>query len=406
MIFLGRASNALFIFLLAWVVSRQLGPAIFGVFSFLTTVVISANCFSSLGLDVWMVREITKTPEKAKEYFSAILGLKVVTSLVTISLVFYIFQMTDLPEGILNLLGIISISIIFNSISQTLWHYADCFKEFIYHSFLWAASNIIKSLTGVTIVLVFQELKILVIAIVFAEALALALSIYVIQKKYGNFKPRFQLFSGWNLLKQSVPIGMGVVFSVLYFRLDTVMLQLMTDERTVGFYNAAYKLFELVVVLPHSLMIVLFPSLVDEFHNEKEKFKATLKKVLVIYVGVGSIFALPIFYYSFEIVDLIYGDYFLRSSEILKILAIAIVLSFLIFLLSNILIILGQEHKNARFLVGATLLNLILNLIWIPKHGAIGAAWSTVFCEIALIIVLCFQTEKILKWNYLEKKLD
>ena len=46
-------------------------------------------------------------------------------------------------------------------------------------------------------------------------------------------------------------------------------------------------------------------------------------------------------------------------------------------------------------LVGATLLNLILNLIWIPKHGAIGAAWSTVFCEMALIIVLCFQSGKI-----------
>ena len=399
MIFLGRASNALFVFLLAWVVSRQLGPALFGIFSFLTTVVISANCFSSLGLDVWMIREITKAPEKAKEYFSAILGLKVVTSLVTIALVFFIFQLADLSKGILNLLGIISISIIFNSISQTLWHYGDCFREFIYHSFLWAASNIIKSLTGVTIVLVFQELKILVIAIVFAEALALALSIYVIQKKYGNFKPRFQLFSGWNLLKQSVPIGMGVVFSVLYFRLDTVMLQLMTDERTVGLYNAAYKLFELVLVLPHSLMIVLFPGLVDEFHSQKEKFKVSLKKVLVVYVGVGSIFSLPFFYYSFEVVDLIYGAYFLPSGEILKILATAMVLSFLIFLLSNVLIVSGQEQKNARILVGATLLNLILNLIWIPKYGAIGAAWSTVACEMALIIVLFFQSGKILKTN-------
>jgi len=399
LIFLGRASNALFVFLLAWVVSRQLGPALFGIFSFLTTVVISANCFSSLGLDVWMIREITKAPEKAKEYFSAILGLKVVTSLVTIALVFFIFQLADLSKGILNLLGIISISIIFNSISQTLWHYGDCFREFIYHSFLWAASNVIKSLTGIVLVSICQELKVLVIGIVFAEALALALSIYVIQKKYGNFKPQFQLLSGWNLLKQSSPIGMGVVFSVLYFRLDTVMLQLMTDERTVGLYNAAYKLFELVLVLPHSLMIVLFPGLVDEFHSQKEKFKVSLKKVLVVYVGVGSIFSLPFFYYSFEVVDLIYGAYFLPSGEILKILATAMVLSFLIFLLSNVLIVSGQEQKNARILVGATLLNLILNLIWIPKYGAIGAAWSTVACEMALIIVLFFQSGKILKTN-------
>ena len=50
-IFAGRASNALFLFLLTLVVSRQLGPALFGVFSFLIAVVVAANCFSNLGLD-------------------------------------------------------------------------------------------------------------------------------------------------------------------------------------------------------------------------------------------------------------------------------------------------------------------------------------------------------------------
>ena len=145
----------------------------------------------------------------------------------------------------------------------------------------------------------------LVIGIVFAESLVLMLSIYVVRRKYGKFATQFQLLSGCNYLKQSAPIGLGVVFSVLYFRLDTVMLQLMTDERTVGFYNAAYKLFELVVVLPHSLMIVLFPRLVEEFHNEKEKFKVSLKKALVVYVGVGSIIALAFFNFSFETIDLI-----------------------------------------------------------------------------------------------------
>jgi O-antigen/teichoic acid export membrane protein len=47
-IFAGRFFNAVF-FLLILVVSRQLGPALFGVYSFLTTVVIAANCFSNLG---------------------------------------------------------------------------------------------------------------------------------------------------------------------------------------------------------------------------------------------------------------------------------------------------------------------------------------------------------------------
>ena len=48
------------------------------------------------------------------------------------------------------------------------------------------------------------------------------------------------------------------------------------------------------------------------------------------------------------------------------------------------------------------LLNLILNLILIPKYGAIGAAWSTVFCEMLLVIVLYFQSWIILKSTWFE----
>ena len=383
--------------MLTLVVSRNFGPAIFGVFSFLTTVVVSANCFSNLGLDVWMVREITKTPGKAKKYLSSILGLKVGTSLITIALVFLIFRATGLPETTLYLLWVLSISLIFNTVSQTLWYFGDCFKEFVYHSFLWAASNMIKSLTGIALVLFYRDLEYLVIGIVFAEGLALILSLYIIRRKFGRFAPQFQFSVWWNFLTRSAPIGMGVIFSVLYFRLDIVMLQLMTDDKVVGFYSAAYRLFEVVIVLPHSLMIVLFPSLVEEFHADQRKFKISFKKAFIVNLLVGSSVALVFFSFSKEIIGLIYGNDFLFSAEILEILAIAIALSFLIFLLSNILIVSGREMTNTWSLVGATALNITLNLIWIPTHGAIGSAWATVVCEIVLIAVLGFQSRKYWK---------
>jgi O-antigen/teichoic acid export membrane protein len=237
----------------------------------------------------------------------------------------------------------------------------------------------------------------LIIGIVFAEALTLILSRYAIRKKFGQFSPQFQFSVWWNFLSRSAPIGMGVIFSVLYFRLDVVMLQLMVDEKVVGFYSAAYKLFEVVVVLPHSLMIVLFPSLVEEFHTDQRKFIITFKRAFAVYFVVGSSIALVFFSFSNEIVGLIYGEAFLFSIEILEILAIAIALSFSIFLLSNILIVAGQEMTNAWSLVGATVLNIFLNLAWIPVHGALGAAWATVVCEMALVLMLGFKSRKYWK---------
>ncbi len=367
-IFAGRSSNAVFLFLLTLVVSRQLGPALFGIFSFLTAVVVAANCFSNLGLDTWMVREVTKTPAQGKLYLANILGLKIGTSLITLVLVFLIFRMTDLPQATLNLLWILSISLLFNTISQTLWHYGNCFKEFVYHSVLWAASNIIKAGLGVTLVLLFRELEPLIWGVVVAEAISLILSFCVICRRFGLFVPEFH-FEVWkDFLIRSAPIAMGMIFSVFYFRLDIVMLQLMTEEKVVGFYSAAYKLFEVAVVLPHSFMLVLFPTLVEEYHSDRSQFKDRFKKALVVYSLIGASVALVLWGFSHRIITLMYGDKFFPSIDVLDILSGAVFLFVISFLLSNVLIASGRERINTWNLVGATVLNVILNLALIPLY--------------------------------------
>ena len=344
-----------------------------------------------------MVREVTKTPAQGKLYLSNILGLKIGTSLVTLVLVFLIFRTTDLPQTTLDLLWVLSISLLFNTVSQTLWHYGDCFKEFVYHSVLWAASNIIKSLLGIVLVFYYRELEPLIWGIVVAEAIALILSFCVIRHRFETFVPEFQ-FSVWkNFMVRSAPIAMGMIFSVLYFRLDIVMLQLMTEEKVVGFYSAAYKLFEVAVVLPHSFMLVLFPTLVEEYHSNRSQFKNRFKKALAMCSMIGGSITLVLWGFSHGIITLIYGDKFLPSINVLDILSWAILLFFINFLLSNVLIASGREMINTWNLVGATALNIILNLALIPSYGAIGAAWATLFCEIMLIVVLSLQSRKLFK---------
>jgi O-antigen/teichoic acid export membrane protein len=393
-IFAGRVFNAVFLFLLTLVVSRQLGPAPFGVYSLLTTIVIAANCFSNFGFDVWMVREVTKEPSQAKNYLSNILGLKIATSLVTIFGVLLFFQATNLPSTTINLLWIISISLLFNSLSQSLWSYGNCFKQFIYHSVLWAISNLIKAVLGISLVLLYQELEPLIWGLVIGEAITLVLSFCVIRYKFGAFVPEFRLSIWKDYLVRSAPIALGMIFSVLYFRLDIVMLQLMTDEKVVGYYSAAYKLFELSIVFPTSIMLVLFPTLVEEYHSDHSQFKKSSKKAFGMFSLVGGSFALILWGFSSWIITFIFGDDFFPSIIVLKILSGAIFLFFLNFLLANILISSGRETINTWNLVGATVLNIILNWVLIPQYGAIGAAWSTMFCEVVLILILGMEVRK------------
>ena len=398
-IFAGRASNAVFLFLLTLVVSRQLGPALFGVYSLLTTVVLAANCFSNFGFDIWMVREVTKKPTQAKSYLSNILGLKVVTSLATILCVFLLFQATDLPSTTLHLLGVLSISLLFNTLSQSLWHYGNCFKQFIFHSVLWASSNVIKSVLGISLVLLYRELEPLIWGIVIAEAITLILSFCVICNRFGAFFPEFRISIWKDYLTRSAPIALGMIFSVLYFRVDIVMLKLMTKEKVVGFYSAAYKLFEVAIIFPSSIMLVLFPTLVEEYHSNHPQFKKSSKKALGLFFLVGGGIALTLWAFSPWIITIIFGDKFSPSIAVLEVLSGAIFLFFLNFLLANILISSGRESINTWNLVGATVANITLNLVLIPQYGAIGAAWSTLFCEAVLIFALGIEVRKCISSN-------
>jgi O-antigen/teichoic acid export membrane protein len=132
------------------------------------------------------------------------------------------------------------------------------------------------------------------VLIVLAGAITLILSVYIICRRFGWFNLPFELSVWMDLLSRSSLIAVGIIFSVLYFRLDIVILQLMTDDRVVGFYSAAYKLFEIAIVLPQTLMVVLFPSLVEEFHENRSRFKKRLKKLwqfIVLLVAVSRWFS-------------------------------------------------------------------------------------------------------------------
>ena len=174
------------------------------------------------------------------------------------------------------------------------------------------------------------------------------------------------------------------------------MLQLMAEEKVVGFYSAAYKLFEVAVVLSHSFMLVLFPTLVEEYHSDRSQFEKRFKKALVIYSLIGGGIALVLWIFSQEVIGMVYGDKFLPSADILDVLSGAIFLFFISFLLSNVLIASGQEKVNTWNLVGATVLNVIFNLALIPQYGAIGAAWATLFCEVGLVAILSLQVKKVI----------
>lgn len=223
--------------------------------------------------------------------------------------------------------------------------------------------------------------------------------VFLFSRKYISFSFQFD-FPFWRrLLKKSWPLGLAAVFTLIYFRLDTIMLSLMKTPAEVGIYNLAYKFLESLLFFPAMFVGLIMPLMSKYALAFREKFKEITQKTLDILL----IFVIPMvigtFFLSSKIVVLIAGPEFILSAGVLNILIIAVGIIFLAVLFSNMIISL-EKQKSLIYIYGlGAIVNLIANFIFIPKYSYYGAAWTTVFTELIvtfLMVVILYQTFKTL----------
>ncbi len=203
------------------------------------------------------------------------------------------------------------------------------------------------------------------------------------------------------------PIMVFFMFSVattIYTSLDTVMLGFMTNDVQTGYYAAATKMKNLLVSLVTALGTVLLPRASYYIENDmKEEFRRIIKKAFQFVI----VSALPLTVFCmFEAKDTI-G--FLAGSGFLKATPAMIIITPTIFFigLSNItgmqiLIPLGLETCTVLSTVAGAIVDLILNVIFIPKIGAAGAALGTAVAEAVVLLVQILQMKMKNKLHYVK----
>jgi O-antigen/teichoic acid export membrane protein len=295
------------------------------------------------------------------------------------------------------LLAVFSIVICLNSLSQSFWYYGDAFQKFQFHAILWALCNVIK----VPIVWFFisyrQDLVMVVYALVIAEVVSLIISGCWIQLSFRLVLTDFSLKSIASLFKKAWPLAVIFILSAIYFRIDLMMLEVMKGEKAVGIYSGAYKLFELLTIIPGTVTVAALPGLAADYATDTEDFRASFYKTLtVLGVGGGAI-GLLVYLFSKQIVLLLYGPLFSESVASLSILSGVVFFLFVNACLSYVMIASNNDRPVALILVVSTMLNILLNLCLIPKYSHVGAALSTLLSEVSMLLfyVLLFAQKKM-----------
>ncbi|KKS43260.1 hypothetical protein A3H03_02200 [Candidatus Kuenenbacteria bacterium RIFCSPLOWO2_12_FULL_42_13] len=197
------------------------------------------------------------------------------------------------------------------------------------------------------------------------------------------------------IFKLSWPVAVTSVFSLIYFKVDTLFLSVLpvneiyaaTRSEAVGIYGAPYKILEVLIGWPAIFMGLVSPSLSKAWaENRAEDFKRLFKRalagllmvVLPMIVG-AAVLAKPL-------IAFVAGQEFAQSAPILQILIWATGIIFLSHLTTYALIALNKQKEMIKYYILAAVLAVAGYLFFIPSYSYFAAAVITVLVEFFMLI--------------------
>jgi O-antigen/teichoic acid export membrane protein len=351
--------------------------------------------FATLGIPTYGIRECAqarKDPQRLQRSVREILCINLVTGLIAYVLYFaYVFS--PLGAEYRTLLLVISPAIALNVINVD-WLYKGL-EDF---RTIAVRNVIVKAVSAALILLLVRnashEPVFAFLSIVssygvglwnFAGAWGLLRRMGGAGEKSGE---TLRIHPAGHLRAILVFLGMSAATAV-YTQLDIVMLGILTEDGTVGIYDAAAGVKVLLVAAVSALGAVLLPrvsALLQE--GRKEEFYRISRKALFLVVGFGVCLMLAVILCRKPIILLVSGPDFAGADAVLGILALTVpLIGYTNITGMQMLVPLGRERTVLASEIAGAVCDFVLNLLLIPRYGAAGAAVATVIAEAVVALV-------------------
>src|ERR1035437_6569774 len=260
--------------------------------------------------------------------------------------------------------------------------------------YFYMVGTIIGSVVNLIVVLIFTFLNLSIIYILFGFVFSSFISSFVLLyfAKEKIFPLSLNKDFSVKIIKASWPIGLMLIFNLIYFRADMFLLSILKNTHDVGIYGLSYKFFDFLIALPLFLSNAIYPLLLKTKFNNQLFFNL-IKKYFLIFL-VGSFLVIIPFWFISPLFTLVKSD-FAASMMPFRILLLSLPFFFTTSFLQWVLITLGKQKYLMAVYLCSTVLNIVLNIIFIPQFSYIACAIITLVSEAVVFVLLLLQLVKV-----------
>lgn len=217
---------------------------------------------------------------------------------------------------------------------------------------------------------------------VLSGAVLLSLAAAIARLRIGPIRLRF----GWRRMRRifagSIWLFVLSIAGLVHFAADTVMLGYLQPYEQVARYQAAAKLLEASQFVVRPLTLILLPVCAayaarqqwDDLRRLMHKMFAGMAVLGTAAWGFVALLALPI-------IRMVYSATYDESAEVLRVLYLSVPGLYIATVAMLLASATMREKRAVLIMATGVALNVALNLVAIPRYGALGAAWVTVVSQ-------------------------
>jgi O-antigen/teichoic acid export membrane protein len=184
------------------------------------------------------------------------------------------------------------------------------------------------------------------------------------------------------ILSSAWPLSIASLLGILMINTDILIIGWLRSAEEVGFYSAAYRVVQLLYIIPGILASSAFPTFSRLADNNKEQMRSTLERTLAVVfimalpLAAGGILLAP------QIIEFLFGNEFLPGTAPFQILMLTLLADFPVVVLAHAAFAYNRPKLLTAYAAIGGVLNVTFNFLLIPSFGIAGCAWATLIAQI------------------------
>lgn len=389
-------------------VQNAVGAEMYGFYFTIFNLSYIFNILLDLGITNFNTRNIARHPNLIVKHFSGLLSIKLILLLLYLSITFSIGFLKGFDSTQFLLLAILTLNQFLNSLILYLRSNFEGLLLFKWDSLFSVMDRLLMivicglMLWGPQHSIFCSQFTIFHFALAQTAAylLTAALALVVLLKRIISSTPRHSLQLRWNrpftiaILKQSLPFALLVLLMASYNRIDPILLEQLSPDGqgnyNAGIYAGAFKMLDALTMIVYLVSIPLLPIYsrmtkpadkngTGMMMNEREtgdEIASTTRSMFSLVMVFAVTAACTLSGISNEIMALFYDNNVDEYSAVFRIVIFCIIPISATYIFGTLLTAGGFLRHLNIFATCSLATNIVVNLLLIPRLGAVGSAWA------------------------------